>query len=263
MGQASLPLPQMVYVVKYSMGVTSAWCAGYARRTWPADDVRYVWHDTKEEDEDTYRFGREFAAALGIEITERSDGRSVSQVFEDEEFVGNNQNTMCSRILKQEQGDKYITELQDAGKEVTLVLGFGAHETKRVTRAVGRAAVGFNTRRPYTVRFPIIFEGVTKQEAYDWCRDTVGVAPSRQYEWFDHANCKVCVKGGHDYMMKSAEIYPIEFGLRADAEERSGYPIVRGGGRAHPMLRDLVQIRLKRKVNRREPLQIGACECGD
>ena len=102
-------------VVGFSGGVSSAWCAGWALRQFPRDEVVLLWHDTKEEHPDTYRFLREMAAALQMPITERSDGRSVTELFRDEGYLGNNQNAMCSRILKVEQGDKYFDELRAQG----------------------------------------------------------------------------------------------------------------------------------------------------
>ena len=71
-------------MVGFSGGVTSAWCAGWALRTYPRDEVVLLWHDTKEEHPDTYRFLKEMAEALRMPITERSDGRSVTQLFYDE-----------------------------------------------------------------------------------------------------------------------------------------------------------------------------------
>lgn len=244
-------------VVGYSMGVTSAWCAGWALRTFPRDEVVFLFHDTKREHPDTYRFGREMAAKLGMEITEDSDGRSVLDVFEDEGFVGNGQNSMCSRILKTERGEAFVKRLQGDGYDVVRVVGFSAKEPNRVARMVGYA-----DRGGYTVRFPIVEEGVTKQQCANWCIE-MGVRPSAMYEWSEHANCVGCVKGGRAYWLAVHEHHPDVFEEMARIEEASGHPIIRGGKREHPMLRDLVQIGLKRKVNRRESIDIGACECGD
>lgn len=250
-------------IAKFSGGVTSAWVAGWALSNFPRDEVVLLFHDTKEEDEDTYRFLHEMAAALGMPITERSDGRSVDQVFEDEGFLGNGQQTMCSRILKQEPGDRYMKEQQELGFDVVLLLGFSEIERRRVDQAVGRAANGYNTLRPYTVRFPIIEERVTKQQCADWCTCTMGVRPSKQYEHFEHANCKGCVKGGRDFFLKTHEVYPEVFERRAQQEERFGHTIIRGGSREHPTLRELLVRGLKRRVNQRERIEIGACGCGD
>jgi hypothetical protein len=245
-------------VVGFSGGVTSAWCAGWALRTFPREEVVLLWHDTKEEDPDTYRFLREMAAALEMPITERSDGRSVTQLFEDEEFLGNNQNSMCSRILKTEQGEAYVQELRAQGFEVIRVVGFSAMEPKRIARWAG-----FSLRGGYTVRFPIIEERVTKQQCADWCQCEMGVKPSSVYEDFEHANCMNCVKGGLAYQIAAMRRWPVMHAVRSEQERRFGHTILRGGDRAHPFLDELVNIRLKRTVNQRESITLGACECGD
>lgn len=245
-------------VVGFSGGVTSAWCAGWALRTYPRDEVVLLWHDTKEEDPDTYRFLREMAAALEMPITERSDGRSVTELFREEGFLGNGQNTMCSRVLKAAQGSKYIAELKADGFDVVKVIGYSAQEPDRVGRMVGHAVV-----EGFTPRFPVIEEGVTKQQCADWCACEMKVPPSAMYEHFDHANCIGCVKGGYAYWLKVAEVYPAVYEQRAQLEDEFGHSIIRGGDRDTVLLRDLVARGLRRKVPRRESIQIGACECGD
>ena len=75
-------------VVGYSGGVTSAWCLDWALRTYPRNEVVALFHDTKREDADTYRYLREMAVALAVPITERSDGRSVEEVEDDEGAKG-------------------------------------------------------------------------------------------------------------------------------------------------------------------------------
>src|SRR5208282_4079019 len=137
-------------VVGFSGGVSSAWCAGWALRNYPKDEIVLLWHDVKEEHPDTVRFVHEMAAALGHQVTEWSDGRSVTQVFRDEGFLGNNQNAMCSRILKQEPGDRLRRELQDSGYEVVWAVGMSAKEPNRVKRQVALALNG-----GYFVRFPL------------------------------------------------------------------------------------------------------------
>jgi hypothetical protein len=104
--------------------------------------------------------------------------------------------------------------------------------------------------------------GVTKQQCAEWVI-AQGVKPSAMYCWSDHANCVGCVKGGRAYWLKIAEVAPEVFEQRARLEEEFGHTIIRGGGREHPTLRQLVQIGLKRQVNPREPIDIGPCECGD
>jgi hypothetical protein len=245
-------------VVGFSGGVTSAWCAGWALRTYPCSEVVLLWHDTKEEHPDTYRFLREMAAALDMPITERSDGRSVTQLFRDEGYLGNNQNAMCSRILKQEPGKRFIRELLDGGAtEIVKVIGFSAKEPRRVANEAGK---GLN--QGYRPRFPMIETGTTKQQATDWVL-SMGVKPSAMYCWAEHANCVGCVKGGMAYWLAVAKHAPDVYAQRVALEEEFGHGILRGGDREHHLLKDLVQITLKREVNFKETIDIGACECGD
>jgi hypothetical protein len=245
-------------VVGFSGGVTSAWCAGWALRNFPRDEVVLLWHDTKEEHPDTYRFIEEMAAALGLPVTERSDGRSVTEVFRDEGFLGNNQNAMCSRILKMNQGDMYFKELQRQGvTEIVKVLGFSAKEPERVQRAWAKGK-----RDGYTVRFPMIEEKATKQQATDWVL-AQGVKPSAMYCWAEHANCVGCVKGGKAYWHAVMENAPEVFAQRVALEEEFGHNILRGGGREPIALKNLVRHPLKRAVPQKEAIDIGPCDCGD
>jgi 3'-phosphoadenosine 5'-phosphosulfate sulfotransferase (PAPS reductase)/FAD synthetase len=249
-------------VVGFSGGVTSAWCAGWALRKYPRDEVVLLWHDTKEEDEDTYRFLREMAAALGMPITERSDGRSVTQLFRDVGYLGNGQQTPCSRILKAEQGSRYVEELRASGVvEILKVIGYSQNERARIQRMVGRCAV-----EGITPVFPMVHENVTKQEATDWVI-AQGVRPPAMYCWAEHANCVGCVKGGRAYWLAVAANAPDVFEQRAQLEEEFGHTIIRGelrkGETRSPTLRELVKIGLKRKVGQREKIDIGVCDCGD
>lgn len=240
-------------IVGFSGGVSSAWCAGWALRTYPKDEVVFLFHDTREEDPDTYRFIRELAAKLDHQVTERSDGRSVTEVFWDEGAIANNRMAFCSRILKAEQRDRYFRELRAAGvTEIVNVLGFSAMEVQRLQRASARAdAAG------YTVRCPMIEESTSKQAAADWVME-LGLKPPAMYRWSEHANCVGCVRGGKAYWLAVAQHAPDTFEARAKLEEEFGHTILKD-----TTLRDLVKIGLKRRVNQRESIDIGACDCGD
>lgn len=242
----------MKIIVGFSGGVSSAYCAGWALRNFPKDQVVFLFHDTKEEDPDTYRFITEMAAALNHPVTERSDGRSVIEVFDDENAIANNRMAFCSRILKAEQRDRYFKELRDAGEtEIVNVLGFSAIEWQRVQRAEARGE-----QAGYAVRFPMVEDKITKQAAADWCM-AQGVRPPQMYTWSEHANCVGCVRGGKAYWLAVAKNAPEVFEARAKLEEKFGHTILKD-----TTLRNLVQIGLKRPVKPRESIDIGACECG-
>lgn len=240
-------------VVGFSGGVTSAWCAGWALRTFPRDQVDFLFHDTREEDEDTYRFIREMALALGKPVLNWSDGRSVTEVFRDENAIANNRMAFCSRILKAEQRDRYFAYLRESGvTEIINVVGFSPRETERIQRAFIRGVAA-----GYTVRFPLKETGTTKQQAAEWCVQTMRVRLPRMYEWSEHANCVGCVRGGKAYWLKVRESRPDVFAQRSDLEREFGHTILKD-----TTLEQLVITGLKRKVRQRESIDIGACECG-
>lgn len=83
------------------------------------------------------------------------------------------------------------------------------------------------------------------------------------YQWADHANCIGCVKGGKAYWLEVARQHPDVFEQRAALEEEFGHDIIRGGDRERTTLRALAANGLKRKVNLRERIEVGPCECGD
>lgn len=238
-------------VVGYSGGVTSAWCAAWALDNFPKDEVIFLFHDTKEEHKDTYRFIYELAEKLGHPITEQSDGRSVTEVIYDENCLPNNRMAFCSRILKAEQRDIYFKLLRESGvSEIINVLGFTALETQRVQRTFARGL-----QAGYTCRYPLIENNTTKQDCADWC-NSIGVKPSEMYRWSEHANCVACARGGKAYFLKVHEQEPVAFYQRSSLEDEFGHTFLKD-----TTLKGLLRTGLKRKVAQRESIDIGPCEC--
>jgi hypothetical protein len=239
-------------VVGFSGGVTSAWCAGWALRTYPREEVCLVFHDTKEEDPDTYRFIADMSRKLYHPVIEVSDGRSVTQLIRDENYMANDRNAFCSRILKSDQRRRYFEQLRSEGvTEIVSIVGFSANEPLRMQRAW---AVG--QREGYEVRFPVAEEGVTKQQAADWCISK-GVCLPLMYAWSEHANCVGCVRGGKSYWLMVKEIRPDVYEARAALEEELGHTMLRDTS-----LRELAVEGVKRKRWMKEAIDIGYCECG-
>lgn len=238
-------------VVGYSGGVTSAWCLDWALRKYPREEVVALFHDTKREDADTYRYLHQMAERLGVAITERSDGRTVEEVEDDEGAIANNRMAFCSRILKTEQRDRYFNELRATGiNTIILVLGFSRHEWQRIQRATGRALSG-----GYELRFPLAEAGISKQACADWSRE-IGVRPPAMYLWSDHANCVGCRRGGKAYWLAVREHHPDVFEAMKRREDETGHTVLKIS------LAQLEATGLRRKVSRRESIDIGPCECG-
>lgn len=218
----------------------------------PRRDVVALWHDTKAEDADTIRFLYEIAERLGIMVTEQSDGRSVEEVEDDEGALANNRMAFCSRILKAEQKELYFKKLRAAGEtEIVNVLGFTAIEWQRIQRATMNAERG-----GYSVRFPLVRLGLSKQDCWDWCVK-LGVRPPRMYAWSEHANCVGCRRGGKAYWLKVADNATDAFARAVERENEFGHTILNGTS-----LTVLRETGLKRAVRMREGIDVGACECG-
>lgn len=239
-------------VVGHSGGVTSAWSLNWALENFPREEVVALWHDTKKEDDDTLRFLREISERLAIPITERSDGRSVDEVEDDEGALANNRMAFCSRILKAEPKERYFEELRSQGVErIISILGFSGHEWQRIQRATAHAEAG-----RYTVLFPVAGTGITKQECADWCL-SIGVRPADMYRWSEHANCVGCRRGGKAYWLKVKENRPDVFLEAIQREQQFGHTFLKDTS-----LEQLAVTGLKRPVRQRESIDIGACECG-
>lgn len=245
-------------VVGFSGGVTSAWCAGWALRTFPRDEVVLLFCDTKEEDQDTYRFLFDMAASLGVEITNRSDGRSLTEVIRDENMIPNNRAAFCSRILKQEPANRYIKELQEQGiTEIVRIMGFSSREAERMQRHTALSWQQTSLFCEVTVRFPLAESGVTKQQCSDWCSCDMGVRPAAMYEWSEHANCPGCFRGKQNYF-KAVEIHrPDVYSQRESLEKEIGFTIL-----PEHSLTQLRTITPGPDRSKKESIQIGPCECG-
>lgn len=251
-------------VVGHSGGVTSAWCLGWALARYPREQVVALWHDTKMEDLDTVRFLFEIANKLGIEVTERSDGRSVEEVEDDEGALANNRMAFCSRILKAEQRDRYFDELRATGTtEIVNVLGFSAIEWQRIQRATMRAeAAGYAARFPVAEMWPLqrhddkgSLINTGKQACADWCM-RLGVRPPRMYAWSEHANCVGCRRGGKAYWLAVRTNRPDVFVHNMAREKSYGHTFLKDTN-----LEQLAITGLKRPVRQREAIEIN-CECG-
>jgi hypothetical protein len=235
-----------------SGGVTSAWVCGWALRNYNKEEVDLVFHDTKEEHPDTYRFIRELEVAINHPIIDYSDGRSVTELFYENNALANNRMAFCSRILKQEMRDKYIAALRSRGfDDITLLVGYSSMEWQRIQKATMRAELA-----GIKIRFPIVEENITKQQCADWC-NSIGVKPSDMYKWSEHANCIGCVRGGKAYWLAVFDNEPEVYAKRAALEMEFGHTFIKDTSLLELSIRGM-----DRKVSSREKIEI-TCECGD
>jgi hypothetical protein len=253
------------HVVGFSRGVTSAVTAWLVAQE--AETI-LLFHDPGEEPEDNDRFEREVSAYLGLPVTHDSDGRSVSELFEEEGTLGNSLMTPCSRILKQERSWAFCQRLQAEGRTVTLSLGFDAGEMDRWSRARQRYSA-----IDVAVEAPLIARGWDKRRCLEIVADCWGIRPPLAYEHFDNANCRGCVKGGLAYWGQ-VYLYDREaWERRAAQEDDFGHTILhsRYGGYPAGSLRAMLPLCLENAARWRSARQSGQttlrlidqpCGCG-
>lgn len=180
----------MRHLVQFSTGAASAEVAWRVAAQYGPGSVTLLTADTRAEDDDNWRFGREVATELGCEWVILADGRTPMQAGRDERCVPNNRMAVCSRILKRQLLDKYRAEHFDPAGTI-VYLGYDWTEQHRVDAARKHWA-------PWTVECPLTSPPyLWKNQLLDLFRER-GIEPPRLYgQGFQHANCGgACVRGG-------------------------------------------------------------------
>lgn len=209
-----------VHVAMFSGGASSAYVAYQMVQAHGVENCILFFTNTLWEDEDNYRFMEEVADYIGIEVTERIDGRTPEEVFIDTRFLGNSRLAKCSEELKVKQTIYFLEELRDEQNlEPILYFGIGPHESHRADNL--KEFYEHRPLEPVETRFPMIetfredtdVKGIIEQE---W-----GIKLPRMYELgFSHANCAGrCVRGGFQHYAQLYKIWPDKYALQEEMEE--------------------------------------------
>jgi 3'-phosphoadenosine 5'-phosphosulfate sulfotransferase (PAPS reductase)/FAD synthetase len=195
----------VMHAVGMLSGGRGSWaaCKRY-RLVFPDHRMTLLFCDTKEEDEDTYRFRDLAAANIGAELVTVADGRGIWELFRAEGIIGNTRADVCSRILKRDLGDAWLSANCDPA-ETVVVLGFGSDEGERVTGASQRyAANGWQIEAPLCWS-PLLSAGDVQRWA-----EAEGLPENRLYKLgFAHSNCGgLCVKAGHAHFRHALKVIP-------------------------------------------------------
>jgi len=81
--------------------------AKYVADKYGKENTILLFHDTKSEHPDSYRFREQVAKYVGVPITEVSDGRDLWELINDNKSLPSSFIPFCTRILKFEQGEKF------------------------------------------------------------------------------------------------------------------------------------------------------------
>src|SRR5699024_5578695 len=209
-----------VHVAMFSGGASSAYVAYQMVQTHGVENCILFFTNTLWEDEDNYRFMDEVAEYIGIEITERIDGRTPEEVFYDTKFLGNSRLARCSEELKVRQTITFLEELRDEDNlEPILYFGIGPHESHRADNL--KHFYGHFPLEPVETRFPMIETFREDTDAKYIIENEWGIKLPRMYELgFSHANCAGrCVRGGFQHYAQLYKIWPDQYKLQEEMEE--------------------------------------------
>jgi len=122
------------FIVLYSGGMGSFLATYLLKLQNPGAKILLYFNDTKYEDPDLYRFLKETVDWLKLPLLDDSDGRSVWELFEDREFVGNSRVDICSEVLKRDRSNFFIKK-NFKPDEIKIVLGIDWTEIHRLENA--------------------------------------------------------------------------------------------------------------------------------
>jgi 3'-phosphoadenosine 5'-phosphosulfate sulfotransferase (PAPS reductase)/FAD synthetase len=252
----------------WSGGITSAVACKLTINLYGIDNVRVIFIDTKNEDEDTYRFMKDCSEWYGIEIETISSTKhdSIQDVWRRYKALNNAKGAVCSSELKRQVRETW----QKDNTWEYQVFGFELDEYKRAKGMV------LNHAKTKPI-FPLMMYGLSKKDCIKIVQDE-GIEVPKMYQYgFLNNNCfkTGCVQGGIGYWQKMLKDFPSKFDTMADMEHEltnaKGKPITmlkdqsKGGGlvflKPHPDYPNIKDISM---MKGREPQPLFECNglCG-
>lgn len=235
--------------VNMMSGGLFSWATGRrVANRYGTDNLIHLFTDTKIEDDDLYRFLPEAVEDVGGELVWIAEGRTPWQVFNDEGMIGNSQADICSRILKRDLADKWLSENCDPANTI-IYIGIGWDEAHRFDDGEGGGAKNRYARLGWHCEAPML-------EPPYWDKDDLiaelrrwRIAAPRLYrEGFPHNNCGgACIKAGQGQWAHLLRVRPAVYAEWEREEtafrERTGKDVsilrARRGGETKPWsLRD-------------------------
>lgn len=195
----------------WSGGADSAITCWLCLNWFGKENVRVVFIDTKNEDEDTYRFKSDCEVWWGVEIENISTDKwdNIEEVWEHYLSLNVATGAICSTELKR----MVRQDFQNKNAFSYQAFGFDAAEIDRATAM----RKNYPDSRPF---FPIIYELLSKGDSLKLLQKH-GVEPPVSYQMgYSNNNCLKtgCVKGGVGYWQKYQVDFPERFDKMAARE---------------------------------------------
>lgn len=222
----------------WSGGVTSAVTCKLCIDIYGVDNVRLIFIDTFNEDDDTYRFKKDCEEWYGTEI------ETITRVGKDKKYekiqdvwykyksLNVAGGAVCSSELKRQLRKEW--EKENTYK--AQAFGFDVDEIRRVKSMVN------NYKKTAKPIFPLLMYGLNKKECVEMVLDSGLKLPRAYVLGFLNNNClnTGCVQGGIGYWQKMRRDIPSNFDAMAKVEheltDMKGEPVTmlkdqsKGGG---------------------------------
>lgn len=195
----------------WSGGITSAVTCKICIDLYGLENVRFIFIDTRNEDEDTYRFLSDCEKWYGakIETIASNEFQSVQEVWRKHKSLNVATGAICSTVLKRK-----VRELWQKTNEYDYqAFGFELWEAKR---AIGMVE-NHKDAKPI---FPLMLYGYSKNDCVRIVKEA-GLKIPRVYNYgYKNNNCfkTGCVQGGIGYWQKLRNEYPLKFEAMANME---------------------------------------------
>lgn len=195
----------------WSGGITSAVTCKLCIDWFGVENVRVVMIDTGNEDEDTYRFKRDFETWGGakVEMIKSKEYDSIQDVWLTNLSLNISKGAVCSDRLKA----KVRRDFQNKNSFSYQAFGFEIEETNRAK------AMSLNHPDSKPI-FPLIYSLLSKNNCIKMV-EKAGITPPRTYQLgFNNNNCfkTGCVQGGIGYWQKMQREFPEKFDKMAALE---------------------------------------------
>ena len=212
----------------WSGGVTSAVTCKLCIDLYGLKNVRFIFIDTHNEDEDTYRFKKDCEKWYGAKIETISGVEkygTIEEIWRKHKSLNVATGAICSTVLKR----KVREDWQKANEYDYQAFGFELWEAKR---AVGMV---LNHKKAKPI-FPLMLYGYSKKDCIGIVQEA-GLEIPRMYKLgYKNNNCfkTGCVQGGIGYWQKIKREYPLKFEAMAQME----HELTNAKGEPVTMLKD-------------------------
>lgn len=211
----------------WSGGITSAVTCKLCIDIFGLENVRFIFIDTHNEDEDTYRFKKDCEQWFGAEIETicSNEMYSVQEVWRKHLSLNVANGAICSTVLKRKVREQW----QKTNEYDYQAFGFELSEAKR--------AIALTANHPKAKAiYPLLLYGLSKKDCIAIVQEA-GLKVPRTYEYgYLNNNCfkTGCVQGGIGYWQKIQIEYPEKFEAMANME----HELTTAKGKPVTMLKD-------------------------